>query len=78
MLIAAQKGEEVSMRQLIKTIAELMKEVDRELAVMRGEEPVPGPQPGVDWARQRGEEKPSGRRCRGASRQSRWGAGSSY
>lgn len=40
-------------------------EMDRGFAVMRGEEPVAGHVPGVDWSKKGGRTSVPGRRCRG-------------
>lgn len=51
-------------RRVMRWLVDFYREMDRGLAVMRGEESVSGYTPGADWARKRGRGSASGRRCR--------------
>ncbi len=51
-------------RRGMKQLADFYREMDRGLAVMRGEEPIAGHKPGVGRPRKRGKGSMSGRRCR--------------
>ena len=50
---------------LLRWFVDFHAEMDRGFAVMRGEEPVAGPVPGVDRSKKRGGSSALGRRCRG-------------
>lgn len=54
----------VSVQRAMRKLANFYGEMDRGLAVMRGEKPVTGHTPGVDWSRNKGREFASGLRCR--------------
>lgn len=49
-------------RRVMRRLVDFYRELDRGLAVMRGEETVAGHTPGIDWTRKRGAA--SDRRCR--------------
>ena len=54
-------------RRVMRWLVDFYTEMDRGLAVMRGEESVAGLAgytPGVDWSSKKGGEFASGRRCR--------------
>lgn len=50
---------------ILRRLVDFHREMDRGLAVMRGEEPVAGHVPGIDWSRRRGGESASVPRCCG-------------
>lgn len=43
-------------RRVMRRLVDFYRELDRGLAVMRGEETVAGHTPGIDWTRKRGRE----------------------
>ncbi len=49
---------------ILRRLADFHREMDRGLAVMRGEEPVAGRESGIDWSTKRGGESTSVRRYR--------------
>lgn len=51
-------------RRVMRWLVGFYRELDRELAVMRGEESVAGYTPGVDWTRKIGKGSTSGCWCR--------------
>lgn len=51
-------------RRVMRRLVDFYRELDRGLAVMRGEETVAGHTPGIDWTRKRGRGAASDRRCR--------------
>lgn len=51
-------------QRVMKQLADFYREMDRGLAVMRGEDPLTGHTPGVDRSRKIGRGFTSGRRCR--------------
>ncbi len=53
-----------SVQRMLRRLVGFHREMDRGLAVMRGEEPVAGHEPGIDWSRRSGGESASVRRCR--------------
>lgn len=60
-------------QRVMRKLVNFYRDMDRGLAVMRGEEPVARYTPGVDWSKKRdsrgatSRDSISGRRCRGGS-----------
>ncbi len=52
---------------ILRRLADFHREMDRGLAVMRGEKPVAGHETGIDWSRRRGREFVQGRWCVGCA-----------
>lgn len=53
-----------SAKWMLRWLADFYREMERGLAVMRGEEHVAGHEPRIDWSRRKSEEAASVRRCR--------------